>query len=91
MSIPYLQHALDHKVFCIRHMIVMELFRKENRLWFHDIAKTTRFSKAVVSRGLDALGREGLVKRRRDDKNDMRKVAVIITDHGRKFLKGAIK
>jgi len=52
---------------------------------FKYVARTLKLSKAQLSRMIDFLGTNDLVKRVRDDKDDRRVANIVLTPHCRRF------
>ena len=75
-----LNNAGDLNISCLR--ILIAAYIVEEKMLVHEMAKTLNTSSPNISRSVEILEAEGLIKRKRDEKGDRRQVRLSITSKG---------
>lgn len=71
--------------------ILLMAYLQESNFVVQEMAKELGVTQAAVSRTLDKLEEQDYIKRRRDDKDDRRKVSIIITRKGINFIEKLVE
>jgi DNA-binding MarR family transcriptional regulator len=67
--------------------VTLELLQQEGAKTVRDLADGLGLDTSTVTRVVDVLVRDGLLRRARDEKRDRRRVFVSLTERGRKLAK----
>lgn len=65
--------------------ITLELLQQEGEKTVRELADGLGLDKSTVTRVVDVLVRDGLLRRRRDEKGDRRRVFMSLTERGRRL------
>jgi DNA-binding MarR family transcriptional regulator len=67
--------------------LTLETLHQQDRRTVRDLAQGLALDTSTVTRVVDVLVRDGLVRRARDEKGDRRRVFVSLTERGRRLAK----